>query len=617
MAARKYPTTVEEIQNFKGKYPKQLWYLFLVEMWERFTFYGMRALLGLYISHLILSGGFHPLSEGYHPLTDNSILTDTEVAILETEYADSTGGNLAQEYPKWFMEPNGTTYRNPAIARQIVDFKYKTGENLHEQHPKWFIETSEQKFRDNAEAVSNKQYGTINAFIYAMAFIGGMFADRLFGFRKSIFWGGTLMAIGTFTMAIPGAMPFYLGVSILIVGNGFFKPNISTMVGTLYKDGDPRRDAGFSLFYSGINIGAFLSGLTIAWVGTSYSWSLGFALAGICMLLGLGLFIFTQKTLGPIGLPRNPEALTKKVVGIPTGFLLYFGTLFFIPLFFLLVYYPVDVDFTWLFGEIEAADGGDPLPYLVQLSDLIFAFAALFTLAYLIYEITQAEKAEGRKLTAAVILIFFSVMFWSFFEQGGGSLNYFANGNVESHGLNMTSVNNSVNALCVIIFAPLVGLLWLYLHKKNKEPNTVIKFGMGFLFLGLGFFLFSWSRYSADASGLTPIYIFCFAYLVLTIGELCLSPIGLSMITKLSPKRMYGVMMGTWFLASAYGQYGAGLIGAALAKGDETSDVNLTNVQKLEQYTAGYETIAYIAVAGGALMILLFPMIKKLMQEVK
>ena len=287
--------TLEQIQNFEGKYPRQLWYLFLIEMWERFTFYGMRALLGLYISHLILSANYKEASQ---------------------------------------------TDMNKAIAA----FESETGEKLTKDHPKYYIVTSMQKDKDDAEAISNKRYGMINAFIYAMAFVGGMFADKLFGFRRSIFWGGLLMAIGTFLMAVPGAFSFYLGVRILIVGNGFFKPNLSTMVGALYKDGDPRRDAGFSLFYSGINIGALLSGLTIAYIGTSYSWSLGFSLAGVCMLLGLGLFLFTQKSLGPIGLAPKPEKLEEKMGGIKKGWIFQAATLLFIPVFFLLVYYPVDYE---------------------------------------------------------------------------------------------------------------------------------------------------------------------------------------------------------------------------------------------------------------------------------
>lgn len=546
-----HPTTIEEIQNFKGKYPKQLWYLFLVEMWERFTFYGMRALLALYISHLILSSAYTPVG------------------------AD-------------------------AIAAKKAEFAQK-GETLDENHPLWHIETSAQSVRDAAEATSNRRYGMINAFIYAMAFVGGLFADKLFGFRKSIFWGGCLMAIGTFIMAIPGAFSFYLGISVLIVGNGFFKPNISTMVGALYKPGDPRRDAGFGLFYSGINIGAALSGLIVGWIGTSYSWSLGFSLAGVFMLLGLGLFVFTQRSLGPIGLAPDEEALSQPLFGLRREWVMFAGTLLFIPVFFILIYFPVSIPI----GDSK-----------IELSDVVMAIAAMITTGYLYFAISSSEKSEARKLLAAVILIFFSVAFWSFFEQGGGSLNFFATGNVDGGSFNMTAVNNSLNAIYVIALSPLLGLLWLALNSRKMEPNTVVKFGLGFLFMGLGFVVFWLSKFAADEAGLTPLWYFAVAYLFITLGELCLSPIGLSIMTKLSPKRLVGVMMGTWFLASAFGQYGAGLIGAALATGDPTQG-DLTNVQKLEQYTGGYAMIGWISLGAGVLLIVISPLVRKLMQEVK
>jgi proton-dependent oligopeptide transporter, POT family len=534
-----------KIQNFKGKYPKQLWYLFLIEMWERFTFYGMRALLGLYISHLILSADYNPLS-------------------------------------------------GDELSTQVETFQTLNGEVLDESHPKWFIETSKRESRDNAEAISNRQYGTIQAFIYAMAFIGGLFADKIFGFRRSIFWGGILMAIGTFLMAIPTSFAFYAGVSVLIVGNGFFKPNISTMVGSLYKKDDPRRDAGFSLFYSGINIGALLSGLTIAYIGTSVSWSLGFALAGVCMLLGLGLFIFTQKSLGPIGLAPNEEVIKKK------GVQYHLLTLLFIPVFFVLVNYQFDIKITE--------------NIVLQFTDFIFLVAAIFTITYIVIQIRKSTPEESKKLTVASLLILFSAIFWSFFEQGGGSLNFFANGNVQSHGLNMTQVNNSVNSAWVVLIAPIIGAFWLFLNKRKKEPDTINKFGFGFIFLGIGFLVFFASKFLADANGLSPLWTFFFAYFVITLGELCLSPIGLSMVTTLSPKRLHGVMMGTWFLASAYGQYGAGLIGAALSSSDEIS--NPTNFQKLEIYTSGYETIGYISIVAGVLLIAFSGKLRKLMLDV-
>lgn len=564
--------SLESIQNFKGTYPKQIWILFLVEMWERFCFYGMRALLGLYISHLILSANYKPLSSEV-----NKVLG--QVAVTSE------------------------------MAQKQAQFLKENKEELNASHPRYYIETSQQIERDKAESISNKRYGLIQAFIYAMAFIGGLFADKLFGFRKSIFWGGILMAIGTFLMALPGSFAFYFGVSILIVGNGFFKPNISTMIGDLYKPGDPRRDAGYGLFYAGINIGALLSGITIAYIGTSVSWSLGFALAGICMVLGLTLFVFTQKTLGPIGKTQDEEKFNFKILAIKRGWLMMALSLLFIPFFFLLIYYPFEIDLSFVLGKLENGEAN-----LVQFSDLFMITLAVVILAYMVLTLIRLAKEEFGKMLAALILILFSVLFWSFFEQGGGSLNFFAVGNVNSHGYNMTSVNNSINALWVVLFSPLVGLLWVWLAKRKLEPNTVVKFGLGFVFLGLGFLVFYSSKNFASVEGKTPLMLFCLAYLVITLGELCLSPIGLSMITKLSPKRLVGMMMGSWFLASAYGQYGAGIIGASMAESGSTE--NLSNIQKLEQYTQGYYTIGMIAVIAGIVLILLSPLIKKLMKDV-
>ncbi|WP_128331863.1 peptide MFS transporter [Apibacter sp. HY039] len=556
--------TLEEIQNFKGRYPKQLWYLALAEMWERFTFYGMRALLALYIAHLALSADYKPLSQ-----------------------AD--------------------------IEKKKIEFHNKFGQELNENNPKFYLETTQQKFKDEAESKSNKQYGLIQAFIYAMAFVGGIFADKLFGFRKSVFWGGILMAIGTFTMAIPGAFAFYLGVSILIVGNGFFKPNISTMVGALYKQDDSRRDAGFSVFYMAINVGALLSGLTIGYIGTAISWSLGFALSGVCMLFGLILFHFTQKKLGPIGLAPNPKKLKQLKFGISINWLYHLSTLLFIPFFLLMIYYPFDVNMTWLLGEKVITSGGT-VPNYIQFSDIFMIVIAILILIYLTITLFKVSKDEFGKMFVAIILILFSVLFFSFFEQGGGSLNFFAVGNIDGHGLNMTQVNNSINSLWVIIFAPILGALWIGLSKNKIEPNTIIKFGLGFIFLGLGFFVFYISRFFATFDGFAPLWTFVSAYLVITIGELCLSPIGLSMITKLTPIRLHGMMMGTWFLASAYGQYGAGLIGSLLSKVD-SSIQNPTNMDKLIQYTNGYQSIAYVAVSAGIILLIISPLLSKIMSR--
>lgn len=491
------PKTVEEIQDFKGKYPKQLWYLFLAEMWERFSFYGMRGMLTIF-------------------MVEQLKLTEKD---------------------------------------------------------------------------ANLKYGAIQAFIYTMAFVGGLFADKILGFRKSIFWGGLLMIVGSFTLAFSPQTLYFIGICFTIVGTGFFKPNISTMVGTLYKQGDSRRDAGFSLFYSGINIGALAGGYLCIWAATEYSWNVAFSLAGIFMIFGLAVFAFTQRTLGPIGLtPLSPAIPLRKKRMYEV--MVYAGSILIIPLILLLV---------------KNSDYTDMFMYIV----------GPLALLYIIYEMFKFNVAERKKLMAALVFILFSVIFWAFFEQSGGSLSLFARYNLHDTLLgikvNPNGVNNSANALFVILFSPLVGLAWLWLAKRGKEPNTVVKFGLGFLFLSLAFFVFWYTRFFADENGLTSLNIFTLAYLVITFGELCLSPIGLSIMTKLSPKPMFGVMMGMWFLASAYGQYAAGLFGADMALADTSASLT----EKLISYTEGYKQLAIYALITGVVLLGISPLVRKMMQEVK
>lgn len=490
------PKSVEEIQNFEGKYPKQLWYLFFSEMWERFCFYGMRGMLTFFMVQQL------------------------------------------------FMK----------------------------------------------EEDANLQYGATQAFVYAFTFIGGLFADKILGYRKSLFWGGLMMIIGSAILATDPKEFFFLGISFTVIGTGFFKPNISTMVGTLYKANDSRRDAGFSLFYSGINIGALLGGYTCIWVGKNYSWNLAFGLAGIVMTISLLTFLFTQKSLATIGLSPllNLEKTKRKTYEVLT----YAGTLLAIPLIMAMVSKPEYTDyFMYTIGPL--------------------------TLLYLIWEMRNFSFAENKKLIAALIFIVFSVLFWAFFEQSGGSLSLFAANNLDNKILGITfdpnGVNNASNSLFVIIFAPILGILWIWLSNRKKEPNTVVKFGLGFLFLALAFYTFYATRYFATVEGMTSLEIFTIAYFVITIGELCLSPIGLSIMTKLSPAKLQGVMMGMWFLASAYGQYVAGILGAGMAKDNE----NATKAEKLIAYTDGYHQLAIYALIAGIVLIAISPLVKKLMQEIK
>lgn len=494
--------TLDEIQDFKGKYPKQLWYLFLVEMWERFCFYGMRGVLTIFMADQLLG-----------------------------------------------------------LALSDKD--------------------------------ANLKYGAIQAFVYAFTFIGGIFADKILGFKKSLVFGGIVMTLGNLLIAFSPQSLFYVGITLSIIGTGFFKPNISSMVGQLYRDGDHRRDAGFGLFYSGINIGALLGGAVCVYLGTSknFGWSYAFLAAAIVMIIGLIIFLVTKKYLGPIGDSPlqnvEPQKRTMREIAV------YAGSLISIPLIFIM---------------IKNTDYTDYFMYTIGPLAII----------YFLYELMKTASAAARKkLIAAFIFIVFSIIFWAFFEQSGGSLALFAKDNLSSSLLffhiNPNIVNNTANSLFVIIFSPILGILWLGMAKKKIEPNTVIKFGIGFLFLAAAFYVFYYTRFFADVKGITSLNIFTLAYLVITFGELCLSPIGLSIITKLSPKHLSGMMMGMWFLASAYGQYAAGLLGAGMSSPDPKASA----VIKLQSYTDGYYQLAIYALIAGVVLIVISPLVKRLMQGVK
>lgn len=498
--------TIDQIQNFKGKYPKQLWYLFFSEMWERFSFYGMRGMLVIFM-----------------------------------------------------------------VSQLMMD-----------------------------EKTANLQYGATQAFVYAFTFIGGLFADKILGYRKSLFWGGLLMIVGSIILAMDPKQFFFFGISFTIIGTGFFKPNISTMVGKLYKEDDHRRDAGFSLFYAGVNLGALIGGyiciavangnMFASYIPEHLRWNVAFGFAAIVMIVSLLTFTQTQKSLGEIGLsPLNHlEPSKKRTLEIIT----YIGSLVIIPV---------------IMTMVAKTEYTDYFMFVIGPASLL----------YLFYEMRNFSLAENKKLLAALVFIIFSIFFWAFFEQSGGSLSLFAANNLENtlvgFKVDPNGVNNSANSLFVIAFAALIGMVWLWMNKRKIEPNTVVKFGLAFLFLAGGFYVFYYTKFFADASGRTSLDLFTFGWFVITFGELCLSPIGMSAMTKLSPQKTQAVIMGMWFLASAYGQYFAGILGANIAEASE----NASNLDKLNVYADGYEQLAIYALIAGAILIAISPFVKKLMGEVK
>jgi POT family proton-dependent oligopeptide transporter len=384
---------------------------------------------------------------------------------------------------------------------------------------------------------------------------------------------------------------FYYGIAFSIIGTGFFKPNISSMVGELYHENDSRRDAGYGMFYAGINIGGLLGGALCIYLGKYYSWQWCFLSAAIVMFLGLITFLLTKKHLGPIGdspllnLPSNKRKVREIAV--------YVGSLLSIPLIFLMV---KNTDYT------------DYFMYTIGIIALLY---------FVIETVNLKNVALQKKLIAAFFFIFFYFLFNAIYEQSGGSLSLFAKDNLNNSLLffyiDPNVVNNSSNTFFVIVLSPFIGLLWLWLGKKKIEPNTIVKFGIGFLFLGASFYIFYLTRFFANVKGITSLNVFTFAYFVTTVGELCLGPIGMSIITKLSPKRLFGMMMGLWFLASAFGQLAAGKLGAAMSN----SDTGNTLMSKLQSYTEGYYQLAIYSFIAGLFLIVITPLVKKLMQEVK
>lgn len=450
------------------------------------------------------------------------------------------------------------------------------------------------------EVTANLQYGATQSFVYAFTFIGGLFADKILGFRKSLYWGGILMIVGSTILAISPKDFFFIGIAFTIIGTGFFKPNISTMVGQLYHEGDERRDAGFSLFYAGINIGGLIGGYLCVAIGkgvmfqnlipSAYTWNVAFGLAAFVMVISLLTFTRTERSMENIGLsPLTSLSNSKKNI---LEWATYLGSIIVIPLIMIMVSKPF-------------------------YTDLFMKIIGPATIIYLIYEMSKLDKKTNSKLVAAFVFIFFSIIFWSFFEQSGGSLSIFAENNLNNNVFGITldpnGVNNSANSLFVIVFAALFGILWIWLAKKKLEPNTLVKFGLAFIFLALGFYIFYLNRNFADAHGVTSLSIFTLGWLIITFGELCLSPVGMSIMTKLSPLHLQGIMMGMWFLASAYGQYFAGILGANIAQASE----KVSNAEQLQVYTEGYKQLAMYALIAGVVLISISPLVKKLMKEVK
>lgn len=481
------------------KHPRQLYLLFFTEMWERFSFYGMKALLLAYM-------------------------------VMELDFGEAKGYAILGAYA---------------------------------------------------------------ALVYTMPVFGGMLADRLLGGQRAVLFGGILMSLGHLVLALPVAWSFYTGLALIICGNGFFKPNISTMVGELYADNDPRKDSAFSIFYMGINVGAALGGAVCGWVAHAWSWHAGFGVAGIFMILGTVVFNVGRKSLGDVGLPPNLEKLSAKLGGIiRNDWAVYLLTLLTVPLIIA------------LFNRHEVMD-------------VLMLGLGVVSLVYLLFEAFRMKAEERNKLLAATVLISFSILFWAFYEQNAGSLNLFAIRNVNmmigGTELPALSVNNFIPPAWVIVLSSVFAWLWLWLNKRGWEPGTAAKFALSFVFVGIGFLTFFLGTEMA-VDGKIPLLMFVFGYFFIICGELCISPIGLSMVTKLSPHHMVGLIMGIWFLASALGEFVSAKIGSLMIVPAEVVD---DAVASLPYYSVILQQIGFVSIGVGVLLFVFTPILKRWMGNVR
>ncbi len=508
------PTPQGEEVTLLG-HPRGLFVLFFAEMWERFSYYGMRALLVLY---------------------------------------------LAQHF--------------------LFDDRFSSG-----------------------------LVATYGSMVYLMPIIGGVIADRYLGFRKAVVAGAILLCCGHGLMAFEGAPAtlldgrvvrddfvigvLYLALACIIVGVGFLKPAISNIVGQLYAADDVRRDQGFTIFYMGINLGALSAMLLCGWLGQRYGWGYGFGLAGIGMLAGLGTFIGGQRWFRGAGEPPAPSILRERLAGITRENVIYLGAV-------------VAIGVTWWLLQHRAVVGS-----------LLGIVSAAAVVGVVLYSVLRCSRVERDRMFSVLLLTLVSVVFWTLFEQAGTSMTFFTERNVHKGllGVQMqASQMGFLNPAFVILLAPLFSIAWRELARRGMEPSTPMKFGLGVVQAGLGFLVLVYGAGHADSAGQVAVAWLVLAYLLHTTGELCISPVGLSMVTRLSVAKMLGLMMGVWFLSSAAASYLAGLI-AGTAAVERAPGADVDALASLHTYVAAFEPIGYAGVAIGVAVMLVTPLVKRLMHE--
>ena len=574
-------------KQFLG-HPRGLVILFFTEMWERFSFYGMRAMLTVYLIQHFLFGPEE--AQGiYAAYAALVYLMPVIGGLIADKYLGSRKaviiGAVLLVAGHFTMAFEGTGGRERITVGETTYAIEVDGRNQNRQ---LFAVNGAERVQIvvSPEGVRRVDAGEAAAPTVAATTATPGTAAPAAGFPA-------FTPVGEYTLETTrdtqvGEPLLFLALSLIIVGVGFLKANISTVVGALYEENDPRRDGGFTIFYVGINLGSFLATIACSYLGYTYGWAYGFGLAGIGMLVGLLTFILGQGWLEGRGAPPNPEKLAgTKVFGIPLEVVFWIGGL-------------VAVFPTWLLIRrhevIEAV-----LPW---------AAGAIFA-AVVGYTVTRLKGVERSRMLVAQVLIFFSVLFWALFEQAGSSLSLFADQSTEMPSWFNAGYTQSFNPGIIILLGPLVAGLWVMLGKRRIEPSTPVKFSLALALVGSGFLVLAWaSLNAANADFRVPLMFLFLTYLLHTLGELLLSPVGLSMITKLSVERVVGLMMGVWFLSSSVAHIAAGVIAKATAT-DTVAGVVTDPALALQTYASLYNTIGWVGVGTGVLLLVLSPILKK------
>jgi POT family proton-dependent oligopeptide transporter len=442
----------------------------------------------------------------------------------------------------------------------------------------------------SGQGYASRTYGAYLALVYASAIFGGYVADRILGYQRSILVGAAVMGLGLFMVMVPQQDIFLAGLATVIVGNGLFKPNISSLVGQIYPVGDDRRDRGFTLFYMGINLGGFLAPLVTGWIASvmtdtplQENYRAVFASTGIGMVICFIWFLVGRKQLKGVGVPPPERHEGKSLLAVIIGIVIA------VPLVYLLMAKAGAIFIAWLLGA------------------LFVGVAAM-----LVIEAVRHDTIQIHRVIAMLVLFAFNVLFWMFFEQAGSSFNFLAQNLVDRLMFGWefpVGWFQSVNSAAILVFAPPVAIVWAWLAKRRAEPSIPRKFGLGLIFNALGFLVLMYALKSlVDGRGLIPFWPLAACYVAQTIGELCLSPIGLSMVTKLAPLRVVGLAMGGWFLSTAIGNNLSGLLA-----GHISGESGMTVGSALSGFTFSFELL----IGAGIVLFLIAPLINRLMHGIK